>query len=88
MGIKGLNEITKVPGVKTFNDKKFDTIIIDGSNLISIFLYGCRNSLTDETDIPYILSELIKGVVKLFEFKIQNFKRKYLTHLKEKIHQL
>ena len=77
MGIKGLNEITKVNGVKTFNNKKFDVIIIDGSNLISIFLYGCRNSLVEETDIHYILSELIKGVVKLFEYKIQNFKRKY-----------
>lgn len=77
MGIKGLNEITKISGVKTYNDKKFDIIIVDGSNLISIFLYGCRNSLVEETDIPYILSELIKGVVKMFEYKIQNFKRKY-----------
>lgn len=77
MGIQGLNEITKVDGVKTFNNKKFDTIIMDGSNLIAVFLYGCRNSLVDETDISYILSELIKGVVKLFEYKIQNFKRKY-----------
>lgn len=77
MGITGLNEITKVSGVKTFNDKQFDTIIIDGSNLISIFLYGCRKDLTDETDIPYILSELIKGVVNSFELKIQNFKKKY-----------
>jgi hypothetical protein len=81
MGITDLNNITKEDGVLMYNDNDFDIIIVDGSNVIDVLIYGYKNALIEETDPGFILGELINGVYGIFVSKINSYKKKY--HCKE-----
>ena len=70
MGVPGLNEITKVDGVETFDDDDFDVCIIDGSNLISVSLFGYREKYTETNDINEIAQGLINDVVQNIQNRV------------------
>lgn len=70
MGIPGLNEITKVDGVETFDEDDFDMCIFDGSNLISDLLFGFRNKYRELTDVGSIVQGLIEDVVEDIQRRI------------------
>lgn len=80
MGISNLNKITRITGsenCKANKKQKFDIVIIDGSNLISVFIYGCRNFYVTETNVELILTELTLNVIKMFVNKLNDIMSKY-----------
>lgn len=77
MGIPGLNEITKVDGVETFDDGEFEMCIFDGSNLVSDLLFGFRNKYREITDVGTIVQCLIDDIVEDIQRRINKCFQRY-----------
>ena len=77
MGITDLNVIMTLPGVVVHTGKKFELVVIDGSNLISVLLTGKQKQFKGETDVEYICRALVSDAFKSSKTKISNYFKTY-----------